>query len=63
MATKKRVLVTGLSGVVGSAIRSDFEGKYELSSFSRYGTEGIDDEHNFKGNVAEIDTLVPAFEG
>ena len=32
--SKKKVLVTGLNGVVGSAIRPLFEEKYELSSFS-----------------------------
>lgn len=63
MSDKKKVLVTGLSGLVGSALRSDFEDKYELSSLSRYGTEGLDDDHNFKGNIAEIDTMIPAFEG
>ena len=63
MADKKRVLVTGLSGLVGTALRSDFEDRYELSSLSRYGTDGMDDSHNFKGNIAELDTIIPAFEG
>ena len=63
MAEKKRVLVTGLSGLVGTALRSEFEERYELSSLSRYGTGGMDDSHNFKGNIAELDTIIPAFEG
>lgn len=63
MTDKKRVLVTGLSGLVGSAIRKDFEERYELSSLSRYGTDGMDDARNFKGNIAELDTIIPAFEG
>jgi len=63
MADKKHVLVTGLSGLVGTALRSDFEDRYELSSLSRYGTDGMDDSHNFKGNIAELDTIIPAFEG
>jgi len=63
MADKKHVLVTGLSGLVGTALRSDFEDRYELSSLSRYGTDGMDDCHNFKGNIAELDTIIPAFEG
>jgi NAD+ dependent glucose-6-phosphate dehydrogenase len=63
MADKKKVLVTGLSGLVGSALRSEFEERYELSSLSRYGTEGLDDAHNFKGNIAELDSMIPAFEG
>ena len=63
MMNRKKVLVTGLSGLVGTALRKDFEKRYELSSFSRYGTDGIDSAHNFKGNIAEIDTMVKAFEG
>ncbi len=63
MAEKKRVLVTGLSGLVGTALRPEFEERYELSSLSRYGTDGMDDSHNFKGNIAELDTIIPAFEG
>lgn len=63
MTDKKRVLVTGLSGLVGSAIRKDFEERYELSSLSRYGTDRMDDARNFKGNIAELDTIIPAFEG
>ena len=63
MADKKKVLVTGLSGLVGTALRSEFEERYELSSLSRYGTDGMDDAHNFKGNIAELDTMMPAFEG
>ena len=63
MTDKKRVLVTGLSGLVGSALRDDFEQRYDLSSLSRYGTDGMDYAHNFKGNIAELDTIIPAFEG
>jgi NAD+ dependent glucose-6-phosphate dehydrogenase len=63
MADKKKVLVTGLSGLVGTALRSEFEERYELSSLSRYGTDGMDDAHYFKGNIAELDTMMPAFEG
>ena len=63
MADKKRVLVTGLSGLVGTALRPEFEKRYELSSLSRYGTADMDRSHNFKGNIAEIDTIIPAFEG
>ena len=37
---KTRVLVTGLSGVVGQAMQAELADRYELSSLSRYGTEG-----------------------
>lgn len=63
MANKKRVLVTGLSGVVGSAIREQLESRYELSSLSRYGADGLPAQRNFKGNINDLDSILPAFEG
>lgn len=63
MATRKRVLVTGLSGVVGSAIRTELESRYELSSLSRYGAEGLPPERNFKGDINVLDSMLPAFDG
>ncbi len=63
MAGTRKVLVTGLSGVVGSAMRSEFEERYDLSGLSRYGAEGLDDAHNFKGNISDLDSILPAFEG
>jgi NAD+ dependent glucose-6-phosphate dehydrogenase len=60
---KKKVLVTGLRGTVGQAIRSEFEGRYELSGFSRYGAEDLPDERNHKGNIADRDSVVTAFQG
>ncbi|NQW18705.1 MAG: NAD(P)-dependent oxidoreductase [Chloroflexi bacterium] len=60
---KKKVLVTGLRGLVGTALRSEFEERYELSGFSRYGAEDLPDERNHKGNIADLDSVVKAFEG
>ena len=53
---KKKVLVTGLNGVVGSALRPSFEEKYELSSFSRYGCDDMPEERNHKGNLNDFDS-------
>ena len=58
---KTRVLVTGLSGVVGQAMQRQLAERYELSALSRYGTPGLDEEHDFRGNIADIDSLLPAF--
>jgi NAD+ dependent glucose-6-phosphate dehydrogenase len=58
---KTRVLVTGLSGVVGQAMQAELADRYELSSLSRYGTEGLDDAHNFRGNITDPDALQAAF--
>ena len=59
--SKKKVLVTGLNGVVGSAIRPLFEEKYDLSSFSRYGCDDMPEEKNHKCDLKDYDSLVSAF--
>jgi uronate dehydrogenase len=63
VASKRKVLVTGLSGVVGQAMRPALEEHYEISSLSRNGVDGLPDERNFIGNVADVESLRPAFEG
>ena len=55
---KKRVLVTGLSGVVGQAMQTQLSDRYELSSLSRYGTDGLDESHNFLGNITDFQSLL-----
>ena len=60
---KKKVLVTGLNGVVGSALRPSFEDKYELSSFSRHGCEDMPEERNHIGNLDNFDSVKKAFHG
>ena len=63
MSDKKRVLVTGLSGVVGSAIRDALEARYEVSSLSRYGVDDLPRSCNFRADIADLATTQPAFEG
>ena len=63
MAGKLKLLVTGLSGVVGRALRPALEERYELSALTRNGVDDLPEERNFKGNVADIDSLYPAFKG
>lgn len=63
MSEKLKVLVTGLNGVVGAALRPALEERYEISALSRSGVEGLPDERVFKANIADINTLRPAFEG
>ncbi len=62
MSDKKRVLVTGLSGAVGTAMRQDLEKRYEVSSLSRHGVDGMPEERDFRGDVADLDAIQPAFE-
>ena len=63
MAEKLKVLVTGLSGVVGRAMRPALEERYVVSSLSRNGVDDMPEERNFKGNVADMASLRPAFGG
>lgn len=63
MSGRKKVLVTGLSGVVGSAMRAELEQRYEVSSLSRYGVDDMPTDRNFLGDIGDLDSIQPAFEG
>jgi nucleoside-diphosphate-sugar epimerase len=63
VSEKLKVLVTGLNGVVGQALRPALEERYTLSALSRTGIDGLPADRVFKANVADIDSLRPAFEG
>ena len=63
MPNRKKVLVTGLSGVVGSAMRAELEERYEVSSLSRFGVDDMPSERNFLGDIKDLDAIQPAFDG
>ncbi len=63
MAEKLNLLVTGLGGVVGRALRPALEDRYEISALSRSGVDGLPLERNFKADIANLESLRPAFEG
>lgn len=63
MSEKLKVLVTGLNGVVGQALQPSLEERYTLSALSRRGVEGLPEDRVFKADIADIDSLRPAFEG
>jgi len=58
--TMKKVLVTGLSGVIGAAIRPYLEKKYELSALNRRDVQGVP---CYKADIADMEMIRPAFEG
>ena len=60
---KRRVLVTGLSGAVGSAIRPALEDRYEVVSLSRHGVDGLPPERDFRADIADMDAIGLAFQG
>lgn len=62
MPDKLKLLVTGLSGVVGRALRPALEERYELSALSRSGVAGLPSERVFKADIADIDSLYSAMQ-
>ena len=63
MADKLNLLVTGLGGVVGRALRPALEERYEISALSRGGVAGLPESRDFTANIADIESIRPAFEG
>jgi len=56
----KKVLVTGMSGLIGGALRRQMEGRYELSALNRSEVEGV---VCHRGDIGDLDAIQPAFEG
>jgi len=63
MPDRIKLLVTGLNGVVGRALRPVLEERYELSALSRSGVDGLPEGRVFRTDIADIDSLRPAFRG
>lgn len=63
MPDKLKLLVTGLNGVVGRALRPALEERYEVSALSRSGVEGLPPERVFRADIAEFECLYPAMKG
>ncbi len=56
----QKVLVTGMSGLIGSAVRRQLEGKYTLRALNRRPLPGVDCH---QGDIADLDSILPAFAG
>ena len=54
----KKVLVTGMSGLIGSAVRQRLEGKYELVALSRRSVSGVP---THCADVSDMASIRPAF--
>lgn len=59
MANKK-ILITGMSGLVGSAVRRQLEGGFDLSALNRRDIPGMPCH---RASVAALEAILPAFQG
>jgi nucleoside-diphosphate-sugar epimerase len=56
----KRVLVTGMSGLIGGVVRAELEGDYMLSALNRSDVSGV---KTWRADLADLESMRPAFEG
>jgi nucleoside-diphosphate-sugar epimerase len=57
---RNTVLVTGMSGLIGSAVRRHLGEKYELSALNRGQIPGVPFH---RADIADLEAIRPAFEG
>ena len=54
----QKILVTGMTGLIGSAVRKQLEGKYQLSALNRRQLEGVECH---QADVSDFNAILPAF--
>jgi len=55
-----RVLITGMSGLIGSAVRKRLEGRYALRALNRGPVAGVE---CVRADIADVSAIAPAFVG
>jgi len=58
--SKKSVLVTGLSGVIGGAVLTHLKDKYNLTALNRRDVPGVPCH---RADIADLEAIKPAFQG
>ena len=56
----KKVLITGMSGLVGGVLRDHLQSRFELSALNRRNVPGVSCH---TADIGDLDAIQPAFEG
>ena len=56
----RSVLVTGMSGLIGRALRKQLEGRYALRALNRGPVDGVPCH---RADIGDLEAIAPAFEG
>ena len=56
----KKILITGMSGLIGGLAREKLQGKYELRALNRRPVEGVECH---QADIADFKAMRPAFDG
>ncbi len=57
---KERVLITGMSGLIGGIMRRALEDRYDLVALNRSEVSGV---RCIQADIADLEAIRPAFEG
>src|ERR1700693_4469092 len=57
---RRSVLVTGMSGLIGRALRKQLEGRFDLRALNRGAVEGVPCH---RADIGDLEAIAPAFEG
>lgn len=57
---KRKVLVTGMSGLIGGIVKKQLEGKYELVALNRRKVDGV---KCYQADMVDLKAILSAFEG
>ena len=60
MTEHRRVLVTGMSGLIGGVAGRKLAEKHEVRALNRRAVEGVE---TFQADITDLDAIRPAFEG
>lgn len=56
----KKVLITGMSGLIGGVLQKQLQGSHQLSALNRSDVPGVTCH---RGDIADLESIKPAFEG